>query len=302
MKEQNGTPPDEGALATAEEFTDLQRQLDEGDVAALEKRVEIFAAINRILVKHTQPVDWLLMTTQGSRGKVAYLGADGAERIAALLGITWSTPKKERQQREGFYIWQFEGHFQMAGRGVVYALGSCSSRDKFFGRSGGEWKPENDVSERDVQMKGFSNWIRNGVSRLLGLRNLGEGFFGPEFWKQIPKVEFEGGGKGGSSKKQTPEEEKVARECWDFILGEAGGDEEKARENLAKGTAFEGRDGKPVPGLREWKALTGKRLQYLHERIMKAKAKKGKAAPAPEPSGHDDEPPEPGSEAGFDTP
>lgn len=292
--------PDEGAIVTVEEHTELQRQLDEIDVAALERRVVVMEAVKKILVQHTQPTDWLLMTTKGSRGKVAYLGADGAERVAALLGITWTEPRMERLQREGSYIWQYDGHFALAGR-AVFALGSCSSRDKFFGRKGGAFIAENDVSERDVQMKGFSNWIRNGISRLLGLRNLGEGFFGETFWKKIPVVEFEGGGQGGTSKTQTPDEKKKADECWEHILSEAGGNEAKAADMLAKATSFPGRetgpDGKPkmVPGLTNKEYLTGKRLDILYGRISDAKKKKSSGKKKSEP-------PEPGSDAGFDEP
>lgn len=269
------------ALATQEEVTELENQLADIDPAELRRRVALVQEIKRIIVEHTQPTDWLIMKAKGAKAKVAYLGADGAERLAMLLGASWDEPKRVREQREGHYIWIFSGHFRF-GKRKIFAIGSCTSRDRFFSRRGGERIPENEVNERDVQMKAFSNWIRNGISRALGLRNLDAAYFGKPFWGAIPVVEFDSGGRGGTSKSQDADEKKKAGEMWDALMEFAEHDEEKAKAMLKKLTTFKGKDGDTVAGVDNVDFLTGRRLQVNYEKVMKEKAKRDGAGGGPQ--------------------
>jgi len=64
------------------------------------------------------------------------------------------------------------------------AIGSCSSRDKFFAyvseirdRNGNvireaSWKPLSEIDETNVMKAAYTNLLVNGITRLLGIRNL----------------------------------------------------------------------------------------------------------------------------------
>ena len=104
------------------------------------------------------------------------------------------------------------------------AIGSCSSRDKFFAwdkRAGenGEYKQLSDVDETNIQKAAYSNMVMNGVTRLLGIRNLS--------WDELREItgdgvkedkvdhaEFKrgkGGGVSGGNKERMAEPEQRSR-------------------------------------------------------------------------------------------
>lgn len=180
-----------------------------GDLSALEKRIESgLAAYQRILgmaIKYTHAGDW------ADLGGKPYLMSQGAERIARPFGVWVSKPviwREDRDDAKGkYYIYFCQA---TVGSKLLDASldieGSCDSRDKFFATStayeNGQKvtivKPIEDVSEKDIRKKAYTNMFVNGVTRLLGMRQLQWSFLEANGIKkdQIAKVEY--GGKGAT--------------------------------------------------------------------------------------------------------
>lgn len=143
-----------------------------------EARIDAVIKIKQLALKVTNGFDW---TDQGGK---PYLQASGAEKIANLFNISWGflTPEPlYEQDDDGHYTYTFKGRFSMGGR-TIEVEGSRSSRDPFFkqydyiGTGQSKQKVERAVHERDnkrdVKMAALTNLLGNGITRILGIRNL----------------------------------------------------------------------------------------------------------------------------------
>ena len=139
--------------------------------AQAERRVEAINKIKAYSLRLTQPSDWV---DQNGR---PYLQVSGAEKIARLFGISWRIDEPIREELEGgHYIYTYKGYFSLAGA-EIEAIGSRSSKDPFFKRyvyENGERKelPPSEIDPGDVKKAAYTNCIGNGITRLLGLRNI----------------------------------------------------------------------------------------------------------------------------------
>ena len=170
-----------------------------GDLSALEQRIECeLKAYRRILglaIANTHSGDW------ANLGGKPYLMSQGAERIARPFGVWISKPQTWREDREDakgkYYI-----YFCLATVGSklldahMDIEGSCDSRDQFFAMSGGKLKPIEDVSEKNIRKKAYTNMFINGVTRLLGMRQLTWAFLEANGIKRGETAKVEYGGKG----------------------------------------------------------------------------------------------------------
>ena len=196
--------PDQDLVAVSDQ------PFDEALVTDLNKAVSAYKEIIAISIKLTNPHDW------SSLGGKPYLQCSGAEKIASPFKVSMGAPTRERLEREDskgkFYIWVFQAAFSSTMlRRTIVAQGKCSSRDAFFG-SDTSWegegdqrhkvtvyKPSEDVDEENILQASYTNCFVNGITRLLGIRNL--------TWEQLAqggirqeavgKVEYRKGGKGG---------------------------------------------------------------------------------------------------------
>lgn len=149
-------------------------------VAEAEKRVAVLKKILGVAIKRTNPTDWV-----DQNGK-PYLGASGCEKVAPLFGLKMEGVVSERSERDDekgkYYFYTFMGRFYWAG-GDIEAIGTCSSRDKFFGWQSAKkegdkitepagYKPLHDIDETNIKKAAYSNLIVNGVTRALGIRSL----------------------------------------------------------------------------------------------------------------------------------
>lgn len=140
-------------------------------IAEAEKRVEIMKRILGVAVKRTNPTDWV-----DQQGK-PYLGASGCEKVAPLFGVKMEAVVNQREEREDdkgkYYIYTFQARFWWKA-GDIEAIGTCSSRDKFFAwdREAKAFKPLHDVDETNIKKAAYSNLMVNGVTRVLGIRSL----------------------------------------------------------------------------------------------------------------------------------
>lgn len=142
-----------------------------------EKMIEAVLKIKKVALKLTNVGDW---TDQQGR---PYLEGSGSEKIAGPFGISWillNDPSPEFED-DGHFTFTYRGRFSMGGR-TIEVDGSRSSKDPFFkkydyaeGEGGKKTKTEKPISaidKRDVKMAAYTNLLGNGVTRILGIRNL----------------------------------------------------------------------------------------------------------------------------------
>ena len=190
-----------------------------------EAYIEAMDKIKTLVLRITRPSDWVDM------GGVPYLQATGAEKVARVFGVSWEIaegyPRKEPLP-DGHYMYVYRGKFRL-GRHEIEVEGRRSSRDDFFRvryvRKGDKRErielPPEEVDEGNVRMAAFTNWINNGIKRLLGLRNL--------TWEDLEAAGIKRPEKGVNYQKRESEAPKPSsREP------SRGGDSQNMRERLVK--------------------------------------------------------------------
>lgn len=165
-----------------------------------ERRIDAVKKIKTMALRLTNYHDW---TDQGGK---PYLQVSGAEKIARLFGISWrfTTDKIQRLDEEGgHFSYQVSMEFVMSGASVEFQ-GSRSSKDPFFSKKHGKEIPPQEIDRSDVMKAAITNTIGNGITRLLGIRNL--------TWDDLKQsgvdinkigiVEYKNGSKDGGAKPQ----------------------------------------------------------------------------------------------------
>lgn len=143
----------------------------ENALKVAERNEQLAKKIKLIAIKQTNPKDWV-----DQDGK-PYLQSTGAEKVARVFGISWRIcegyPKRETHKDEAgsYYMYSSKGEFFMGGS-TIEAVGTCSQRDKFFGQKGGEFKNESEIDVTNIIRKAVTNMEVNGITRILGIRNL----------------------------------------------------------------------------------------------------------------------------------
>jgi len=230
-----------------------------------EKQVKVLEKILAIAIQRTNHHDWTDM-----QGK-PYLTSSGAEKLMPLFGVslsdTVSNKTYSKDEKGDYYIYQYKGTFFWKG-GSIEALGACSSRDKFFAwdSKAQTFKALPEVDETNIMKAAYSNMMVNGITRLLGIRNL--------TWEQlkkygidknqVSKVEYR-----NSGTTVTPDEKKKQDEIISMLLEICNNDKKEAATFLATLTRFKGKDGKMVEGISDPRKLTGKRLDIAHANVKK---------------------------------
>ena len=132
-----------------------------------EKRIEAVRKIKTMALRLTNAHDW---TDQGGK---PYLQVSGSEKIARLFGISWRFIGEilRKDEESGHFSFEVPMEFVMSGASVEFR-GSRSSRDPFFSKKHGMDIPPSDIDRTDVMKAAITNTIGNGITRLLGIRNL----------------------------------------------------------------------------------------------------------------------------------
>lgn len=142
-----------------------------------ERRIDAMTKIKRVSLKLTNRYDW---TDQGGK---PYLQVSGAEKIARMFGISWRISGPEQEQQEsGHFAFTYKGFFSLAGASIE-VIGTRSSKDGFFKKydytqkddDGNNIKtelPASEIDRGDVKKAAYTNCIGNGITRILGLRNM----------------------------------------------------------------------------------------------------------------------------------
>lgn len=136
-----------------------------------EKRVMALNKIKKAALLATNARDW---TDQNGN---PYLQVSGSEKVARVFGIAWKIDEPVFEQEEsGHFAYTYKGYFTVAGA-TIEAIGTRSSKDPFFKRYAGKGDdrkelPPSEIDKGDLKKAAYTNCIGNGVTRLLGLRNL----------------------------------------------------------------------------------------------------------------------------------
>ena len=143
--------------------------MTEDILAAANIRVAQLEKIVSLSIKRTNENDWV-----NQQGK-PYLCASGAEKIARLFGVCWKNVRCEKiysnDEQGQFYYFEYTGDF-MLGKDIISAVGTCSQKDQFFAISKGKMKPASEIDETNIRKAAYSNMLVNGITRILGIRNL----------------------------------------------------------------------------------------------------------------------------------
>jgi hypothetical protein len=159
-----------------ENGVDVPALLDDAIVAVAANADKKLAAVKRIKslsFQVTNNHDWV-----DQNGK-PYLQASGGEKIARLFGISWVVDEPTIENLEGgHYLITYTGKFTLGGI-TIDAMGTRSSKDGFFKKYGPKDEagnkvelPASEIDKGDVKKSAFTNLIANGITRLLGIRNL----------------------------------------------------------------------------------------------------------------------------------
>lgn len=138
---------------------------------AAEKRIDAVNKIKKLSLRVTNAHDW---TDQGGK---PYLQVSGSEKIARLFGISWRIGEPVLENLEaGHFSYTYKGEFTISGARIE-AIGTRSSKDGFF--KAYKWTdgekielPPSEIDRGDVKKGAYTNCIGNGITRLLGIRNL----------------------------------------------------------------------------------------------------------------------------------
>lgn len=136
-----------------------------------EKRVSALNKIKRAALMATNARDW---TDQAGN---PYLQVSGAEKVARVFGIAWKIDDPVLETEEsGHFAYTYKGYFTVAGA-TIEAIGTRSSKDGFFKKYVGHGDdrkelPPSEMDKGDLKKAAYTNCIGNGITRLLGLRNL----------------------------------------------------------------------------------------------------------------------------------
>ncbi|MBN1422415.1 MAG: hypothetical protein JXP34_26805 [Planctomycetes bacterium] len=268
-------------------------------VQLAERQVELQKRVMTIALKATHDWDWV------DQGGKPYLCVSGAEKIAPKFGVSITDVIEERFEREDelgkFYFYRYKGNAAAPHFGRLEGvIGTCSSRDQFFAyvtvwetdpATGAKTKkkvlrPLSEIDEGNIMKAAYSNLVVNAVTRVLGIRNL--------TWEvvqqagidvsQVARVDY---GKGKAKGKEGGQDHRasgkgqmseVKRKLGALILDlvhtqnpaiSAEQAKEKARELLEKYSAYPGKDGNQVPGLRSLTDLTEGRAKSTLGRVEK---------------------------------
>lgn len=141
-----------------------------------EKRIEAIKKIKTIALKVTNPNDWI-----DQQGR-PYLQASGSTKVARVFGVSWRIDEPVREDFEnGHFQFTFKGEFSLAGA-TIESIGVRGSKDGFFSTRY-KWDekakkklpydvPPNEIDAGDVKKAALTNLLGNGVTTILGIRNM----------------------------------------------------------------------------------------------------------------------------------
>lgn len=137
-----------------------------------ERTVALVTKIKSLVFKLTNNNDWVDM-----QGK-PYLQSSGAEKVARPFGVSWKLEKPIKEtisdEKGTYYMYSCKGQFTLGGK-TIEVIGTCSQKDKFFGRDKNSetgLKLASEIDETNIIKKATTNTIAKGITTILGIRNM----------------------------------------------------------------------------------------------------------------------------------
>ena len=224
-----------------------------------EKRIEAIKKIKQVALKVTNSHDWI-----DQNGK-PYLQASGAEKVARTFGISWRIDEPTyMEEPDGNYSYTYKGYFSL-GSATIEAIGSRGTKDPFFSKAHGEVKPLSEIDRNDVKKSAYTNLLGNGITRILGIRNL--------TWEELEAAGIKKGAtaKVDYTKKEMSEESKdLRKKIGEMLMQMSLGDKEEASNLLLKFTSFVGKDGKEVKGKSSLADISEKAMPVTYGKVKEA--------------------------------
>ncbi len=227
---------------------------------AAEKRVQAILRIKRAALSVTSKHDWV-----DQNGK-PYLQVSGSEKVARLFGISWQVEEPQFSiEEDGHFSYTYKGAFTIGSTPPIDFIGSRGSKDPFFSKSHGNDIPPSEIDKNDVRKAAFTNLLGNGITRLLGLRNL--------TWEEVKGagINTDSVSKVDYKKTEMSEDAKEQRkQIGEWLMEMALDDKDKASALLEQFTAFEAKDGKQVKGKTSLKYVSEKATPVTYGKVQKA--------------------------------
>jgi len=253
-----------------------------------EKRVDAINRIKRAALRVTNVRDW---TNQNGN---PYLQVSGSEKVARLFGISWRIDEpKLTEYDDGHFGFSYKGYFTL-GVATIEFEGSRSSKDGFFSKAHGKDIPPSEIDRNGVKKAALTNTIGNGVTRILGIRNLS--------WEDLKDagINISGMAKVDYKKKEMSKDAKEQRDkIGEMIMEMAGNDKEEASKILEDLTSFTAKDGKEVKGKKSLADLSEKAVPVTYGKVKEEYEKWQKKSKKVKGSSKKDEP-EPIEEAEYE--
>ena len=253
-------------------------EYQDSDVALMEsaeKRIKMLERFKTMALKITKPHDWVMNSTPS--GPRPYLQATGAEPVARLFGVTWKIDRVERKDDvapdgTSYYVFEVYGSHTISKTGeTIDTYGARSSLDRFYQgqeKEATKDSPAKYIDWRDVKQAAISNFEVNGITRLLGLRNVTAEMLqeaGVDL-SQVPGVSYSG--KKGGKKEDAPEDTRP--KLLALVNQVVGEDDEKRADFLEVITSFANKEGKEIPGVRSFQKLNLDRSRVSLGKLRKA--------------------------------
>lgn len=246
---EHADPTDLTVLNNLDTIVDVANRAD--------KYIEAMKKVKSIVFKITNNRDWI-----DEQGK-PYLQVSGAEKVAAVFRISWSFPEdaKFEQLDDGHFMYTVKGIFSM-GNVKIEAYGTRSSSDPFFGRKHGEDVAPSEIDRASVKKSAITNCIGNGITRILGIRNL--------TWDELQESGINAGETSKIERKTIDDETKgKLDELIAMLMDMAGQDKGKCADLLEKYTTWTNKKGEEVKGRRSFTKLSSKQIPITYEKVKK---------------------------------
>ncbi len=196
-------------------------------IEQLDRRNELLQRALKLSISQTNKSDWVNL------GGKPYLQASGAHKVARLWGIGITNVRGEKvedkDEKGAYYRYVFKGDFSMKGEPTQEVIGTCSSRDKFFGQlsekkdkqSGdiiqeARFKEKWEIDENNIQKKAYTNCINNGIKQFTGMKDVSWDEV-KQYAKgsaEIGKVTYQSGKEGAEGDKKSDEDKFVQIDKW----------------------------------------------------------------------------------------
>lgn len=259
--------------------------------------------VRKEALAHSKPHHWLSRKAKSGQVTFSLMGP-GAERIRTIapIGFTAARRREERWNKEdgpGYTVYfECEVYLGSPKTGLLPVMGTCSSDDDFFSTEHVElpYNPENpehkaaldsgegrvsgsgdqktlyirrripaaEVTKENIEKSALTNLIVNGVTRVLGIRNISSEELAEAGIDASKIGGFEYGSTRSASGQLAPAEEQKRTEIKKMLVEMHGGDEAKALANLKERTAFN-----DYKGCESWDRLTPKQIPRHYESIKK---------------------------------